>query len=50
MVYSSITVYGENEYGISGFLHIFTCSKALNNAFEVQFFFQGFIFTPYHRQ
>ena len=36
----------ENEYGISGHLHIFASSFfALNGAFEVQFF-QGFIFTP----
>ena len=39
---------GGNEYGISGHLHIFAFFEALNNAFKVQFF-QGFIFTPYHR-
>ena len=39
---------GENEYGISGHLHIFAFFEALNNAFKVQFF-QGFIFTSYHR-
>ena len=33
---------GENEYGKSGHLSIFTLWKALNDAFEVQFF-QGFI-------
>ena len=39
---------GENEYGESGHLSIFTLFEALNDAFEVQFF-QGFIFTPYQR-
>ena len=39
---------GRNEYGISGHLDIFAFFEALNGVFEVQFF-QGFIFTPYHR-
>ena len=53
MVYSSTTVYamGENEYGISSNLH-FSLFEALTIAFEVLFCFvyQGFLFTPYHRQ
>ena len=35
---------GENEYDISGHLHIFAFFEAHNGAFEVQFF-QGFMFT-----
>ena len=48
MAYSNTTVYGGNEYGISGHLHIFTSFFKELSAFEVQLF-SGLHFTPYHR-
>ena len=45
MVYSNTTVYGGNEYGISGHLHIFTFLKHLILLFEGKKI-QGLIFTP----
>ena len=50
MVYSNTTVYGGNEYDIHPvtclFFHLF---EALNDAFKMQLFFHGYIFTLYHR-
>ena len=43
MVYSKTTVYGGNENGTSGHLHVITFFEALNNAFEVQFFRASFL-------
>ena len=40
---------GGNEYGELWSLFYFHSFEALNDAFEVQFIFQGFIFTPYQR-
>ena len=40
-IYSNTALYGGNEYGKSGHLSIFTFFKALNDAFEVQFFFRA---------
>ena len=37
---------GRNEFGISGYLHIFRFFEARNGAFEVQYF-RGFNFPPH---
>ena len=47
-IYSNTAVYGGNEYGNSGHLHIFAFLKHLMMLLKYNFF-QGFIFTPYQR-
>ena len=37
---------GENEYGISGHLHIFAFFEALNNAFKGAIFFRASFLHP----
>ena len=47
-IYSNTVVYGENEYGESGHLCIFTLLKHLMMLLKYNFF-QGFTFTHYER-
>ena len=47
MVYSNTQSMGGHEYGKPSHLRIFTFLEAINDAFEVYIFFQGFTFIPY---
>ena len=48
IIHFNTVVYGENEYGESGHLSIFTLLKHLMMLFKYNFF-QGFSFTPHQR-